>query len=109
MPALIDYKYRGKSGSWKVIQWEVGMAGPLKVILPLAAVCSGLYAFGFIRNFIYTGQFSIDKFLWIFGSFIGVTVSGLLIWGLVILVQKAARRKSPGRINERSTHVSTTQ
>jgi hypothetical protein len=85
------------------------MAGPLKAILSLAAICSGLYAFGFVRNFIYTGQFSVDKFLLVVGSFIGITLFGLLIWGLVILAQRAARRKGTSRLNARNPHISTMQ
>jgi hypothetical protein len=103
--ALIDYKYRGKSGSWKAIQWEVGMAEPLKAILTIAAVCSGLYVINYSKSIISTGQITTEQFLWIAGSFTGVTALGLLIWGMVALVQRAAHRRKSSSLNTRNYHM----
>jgi len=85
------------------------MADPLKVILTIATICSVLYVFGFAKSIISTGQISIEQFLWIVGSFAGVTAIGLLIWGLVSLAQRAARRKRASSLKARNPHISIMQ
>jgi hypothetical protein len=69
------------------------MSEPLKVILIVASIFSGLYAFALAKNIASTGQVNPAYVFPVFLSFIGVFALGFLIWGIVIMVQTAKRSK----------------
>jgi hypothetical protein len=73
------------------------MAEPLKVILIVSAICSGIYALVFFKNVITTGQINIEYILQIFVSFLVIASLGLFIWGMVYLAQAAARKTRSNR------------
>ena len=54
---------------------EVGMAEPLRVILIVSAICSGIYALVFFKNAITTGQINIEYILQIFIQFPGYRIA----------------------------------
>jgi hypothetical protein len=69
------------------------MSEPLKVILIVACIFSGLYVFALAKNIAATGQINPAYVFPIFLSFIGVFAVGFLIWGIVALVQSSRRSK----------------
>ena len=73
------------------------MAEPLRVILIVSAICSGIYALVFFKNAVTTSQINAEYILQIFISFLVIALFGLLIWGIVHLIQMAARKTRASR------------
>ena len=69
------------------------MSEPLKVILIVAGIFSGLYIFALAKNIASTGQVNPAYVFPVFLSFFGVFALGFLIWGIVLMVQSARRSK----------------
>jgi len=69
------------------------MSEPLKVILIVACIFSGLYVMILAKNIAATGQINPAYVFPIFLSFIGVFAVGFLIWGIVSMIQSARRSK----------------
>lgn len=81
------------------------MAEPLKVILVVAAVCSGLYGVMFVKNVVLTGQVNPVYLLQMVGAFAGVLGIGLLIWGVVAVCRAAARKTGSNKAKTRHLQV----
>ena len=73
------------------------MPEPLKVILGLAAIASGIYAVGFIKDAILFHRVDAERVMLIFISFGIVLVLGLIVWGIASLVGISSRRKKPAK------------
>ena len=69
------------------------MSEPLKVILIVAGVFSGIYVFALAKNIASTGQVNPEYVLPVFLSFFGVFAVGFIIWGIVAWVQASRRSK----------------
>jgi hypothetical protein len=73
------------------------MAEPLRIILIVSAIGSGIYSIIFIKNAVLTSQLNPQYILQIMLSFVAIASFGLIIWGIVALGQRAARKmKSSG-------------
>ena len=69
------------------------MSEPLKVMLIVAGVFSGIYVFALARNIVATGQVNPEYVYPVFLSFFGIFALGFLIWGIVAWVQASRRSK----------------
>jgi hypothetical protein len=72
---------------------EVVMSEPLKVMLIVACIVSGMYILGLAKNIASTGRVDPNYVLPVFLSFISVMALGFLIWGIVALVQNSRRAR----------------
>ncbi|MBN1691571.1 MAG: hypothetical protein JW901_11165 [Dehalococcoidia bacterium] len=73
------------------------MAEPLRIILIVSAICSGIYAVLFVKNAVATGQVNFEYVLWIFVGFVICAGIGFTIWGIAVLIQRIARKIKSGR------------
>jgi hypothetical protein len=73
------------------------LAEPLRVILTVSAICSGVYALAFLKKAISNQQFYPEYFLQILIGFVAVTMFGMFIWGIVALAQAANKKAKTGK------------
>lgn len=79
------------------------MSEPLKVILIVAGVFSGIYLFGLAKNIAATGQINPEYVYPVFLSFFSIFALGFLIWGIVALVQSYQRSKISHRTTAKNS------
>ncbi|MBN1376181.1 MAG: hypothetical protein JXA01_08510 [Dehalococcoidia bacterium] len=84
------------------------MAEPLRIILIVSAICSGIYALLFVKNAVVTGQVNFEYVLWVFAGFVTTAAIGFIIWGIAALVQRAARKMRLGRSKARHPGIRPT-
>lgn len=69
------------------------MSEPLKIILIVAGIFSGIYVFALFKNVASTGQVNPAYVIPVFLSFIGVLALGFLIWGIASMIQSSRKAK----------------
>jgi len=79
------------------VEEAVAMSEPMKIILIMAGICSGMYFIGLLRNIAYTGRVNPDYVFPVFFSFIIVVAVGFLIWGIVTAFQSSGNSRKKKR------------